>query len=180
MPLDDMTNNTIVVERHLWILDWHSQPRLYQETFDHGNVTYKAWDIGFHARLRGLYKCNFVSAKCFIFVVDCTDRARMHWIRDEIQELVQDRLRRGVPLLIYANKQDLPDALTPEEIEKALDLQKIRDRQWYVQPSCAVTGVGLGEGLDWLQATIAASKWWITSPTGILCSVFAIAFVLFP
>ncbi|VDL79312.1 unnamed protein product [Nippostrongylus brasiliensis] len=131
---------------------------LYQETFDHGNVTYKAWDIGFHARLRGLYKCNFVSAKCFIFVVDSTDRARMHWIRDEIQELVQDRLRRGVPLLIYANKQDLPDALTPEEIEKALDLQKIRDRQWYVQPCCAVTGVGLGEGLDWLQATIAASK----------------------
>ncbi|VDO32252.1 unnamed protein product [Haemonchus placei] len=57
-------------------------------------------------------------------------------------------------LLIFANKQDFPNAMTTVEMTKALQLEVIRDREWYVQPTNAVSGEGLIEGLDWLHSVI--------------------------
>ena len=78
---------------------------------------------------------------------------------------------RDAIILIFANKQDLPDgkhtidqqftllkkyfyflAMKPHEIQEKLGLTRIRDRNWYVQPSCATTGDGLYEGLTWLTS----------------------------
>ena len=42
-----------------------------------------------------------------------------------------------------------PDAMKPHEIQEKLGLTRIRDRNWYVQPSCATSGEGLYEGLTW-------------------------------
>lgn len=55
---------------------------------------------------------------------------------------------RDAIILIFANKQDLPDAMKPHEIQEKLGLTRIRDRNWYVQPSCATSGDGLYEGLN--------------------------------
>ena len=57
----------------------------------------------------------------------------------------------GVPILILANKQDLPTALLVSEVIEILKLEEIKDRDWYIQSSCATTGDGLYEGLDWLD-----------------------------
>lgn len=59
---------------------------------------------------------------------------------------------RDAIILIFANKQDLPDAMKPHEIQEKLGLTRIRDRNWYVQPSCATSGDGLYEGLTWLTS----------------------------
>ncbi|KAL1265133.1 hypothetical protein QQF64_003160 [Cirrhinus molitorella] len=56
-----------------------------------------------------------------------------------------NREMRDAIILIFANKQDLPDAMKPHEIQEKLGLTRIRDRNWYVQPSCATTGDGLAE-----------------------------------
>ena len=42
--------------------------------------------------------------------------------------------------------------MKPHEIQEKLGLTRIRDRNWYVQPSCATTGDGLCEGLTWLTS----------------------------
>lgn len=42
-------------------------------------------------------------------------------------------------------------ALQPAEITEKLGLNRLRDRNWYVHPSCATTGEGLQEGLNWLS-----------------------------
>jgi len=42
--------------------------------------------------------------------------------------------------------------MKPHEIQEKLGLTRIRDRNWYVQPSCATTGDGLYEGLTWLTS----------------------------
>jgi len=42
--------------------------------------------------------------------------------------------------------------MKPHEIQEKLGLTRIRDRNWYVQPSCATTGDGLHEGLAWLTS----------------------------
>ena len=51
----------------------------------------------------------------------------------------------------------MPNALSPSEVCTALNLDKISDRNWHVQPSCAKTGDGLYEGLGWLSSN--TRKW---------------------
>ncbi|OAP15945.1 hypothetical protein AXX17_AT1G53510 [Arabidopsis thaliana] len=65
-----------------------------------------------------------------------------------------DELRDAV-LLVFANKQDLPNAMNAAEITDKLGLHSLRQRHWYIQSTCATTGEGLYEGLDWLSNNIA-------------------------
>ncbi|PWZ09347.1 ADP-ribosylation factor 1 [Zea mays] len=66
-----------------------------------------------------------------------------------------DELRDAV-LLVFANKQDLPNAMNAAEITDKLGLHSLRQRHWYIQSTCATTGEGLYEGLDWLSSNIAS------------------------
>jgi ADP-ribosylation factor protein 1 len=47
--------------------------------------------------------------------------------------------------------QDLPNAMNPSEITEKLSLHSLRNRDWYIQATCATSGDGLYEGLDWLS-----------------------------
>ncbi|CAI0626097.1 unnamed protein product [Linum tenue] len=66
-----------------------------------------------------------------------------------------DELRDAV-LLVFANKQDLPNAMNAAEITDKLGLHSLRQRHWYIQSTCATSGEGLYEGLDWLSNNIAS------------------------
>ena len=46
--------------------------------------------------------------------------------------LAEDELREAV-LLIFANKQDLPNAMNAAEITDKLGLHSLRNRNWYIQ-----------------------------------------------
>jgi hypothetical protein len=50
--------------------------------------------------------------------------------------------------------QDLPNAMNAAEITEKLGLHSIRQRPWYIQATCATTGDGLYEGLEWLKDTL--------------------------
>ena len=47
--------------------------------------------------------------------------------------------------------QDLPNAMNAAEITDKLGLHSLRNRNWYIQATCATSGDGLYEGLDWLS-----------------------------
>lgn len=57
-----------------------------------------------------------------------------------------------VNVCIYNIIVNLLVAMKPLEVQEKLGLTKLRDRQWYVQPSCATSGDGLYEGLTWLTS----------------------------
>ena len=61
-------------------------------------------------------------------------------------------------LLVYANKQDLPNAMPPGEVSDKLKLNTLNNRKWQVQGTSATRGDGLDEGLDWLSNTYKISK----------------------
>ena len=106
-----------------------------------------------------------------IFVVDSNDRERVDEAREELQRmLAEDELKDAV-LLVFANKQDLPNAMNASEMTDKLGLHNLRSRQWYIQVSssfslfiinpfqstCATTGDGLYEGLDWISNQLSKS-----------------------
>ncbi|NXX15814.1 ARF5 factor, partial [Podargus strigoides] len=86
-----------------------------------------------------------------IFVVDSNDRERVQESADELQKMLQEDELRDAVLLVFANKQDMPNAMAVSELTDKLGLQALRSRTWYVQATCATQGTGLYDGLDWLS-----------------------------
>ena len=75
----------------------------------------------------------FQNTEGLIFVVDSNDRERAVEARDELHRmLAEDELRDAV-LLVFANKQDLPNAMNAAEITDKLGLHNMRNRNWYIQ-----------------------------------------------
>nr|CAB3222734.1 ADP-ribosylation factor 1 [Phallusia mammillata] len=71
--------------------------------------------------------------------------------------LAEDELRDAI-LLVFANKQDLPNAMKAADISEKLGLTSMRAREWYIQSACATSGDGLYEGLDWLSNKLKQAK----------------------
>jgi signal recognition particle receptor subunit beta len=64
-------------------------------------------------------------------------------------KLVQEEELRDAALLVLANKQDIPGAMSAAEVSEALGLSLLRGRQWTIHRCSAIKGEGLTEGLDW-------------------------------
>jgi ADP-ribosylation factor 1/2 len=89
-----------------------------------------------------------------IFVVDSNDRDRVDDAREELHKMLSEEELREAVLLVFANKQDLPGAMTTPEVTDKLGLHTLRGRTWFIQATCAVNGDGLYEGLDWLSKNV--------------------------
>jgi ADP-ribosylation factor protein 6 len=105
------------------------------------------WDVGGQDKIRPLWRHYFSGTQGLIFVIDSNDRARIDEARQELHRIILDREMKEALLLVFANKQDIPGAMTPTEVTEKLRLTQLKERMWYVVPSCATTGEGLFEGL---------------------------------
>ena len=105
-------------------------------------------------QIRPLWRHYFQNTQGLIFVLDSNDRDRITEARDELHRMLNEDELRDAILLVFANKQDLPNAMTAAEITDKLGLHSIRQRHWFIQSSCATNGEGLVEGLDWLSANV--------------------------
>ncbi|CAK9187584.1 unnamed protein product [Ilex paraguariensis] len=92
-----------------------------------------------------LWRFYFKDTQGLIFVVDSNDRDRM----GSPDELIDAKL------LVFANKQDLPNAMTAAEITDKLGLHSLGQRCWHIHNTSAISREGLYEGLDWLSNNIA-------------------------
>jgi ADP-ribosylation factor protein 1 len=121
------------------------------ETIEYKNIKISLWDLGGQERLRRCWTQYLEGASAVIFVVDAVDRARFKEAADELVKLFESPHLSKACLLVYANKQDLPNAASASEVREALGLQKMESlRKVYIQGSSATTGKGLYEGLDWM------------------------------
>lgn len=123
------------------------------ETIEHQDFRLNVWDLGGAEKIRRkLWPQFFGGADGIIFVVDSSDLDRIEEACDELHQLLYVPELARTAVLIYANKQDLPGALTAAELGARLDLGRARASM--IQPSCAVTGDGVFEGLEWLAAQL--------------------------
>ncbi|KAH9283718.1 ADP-ribosylation factor 6 [Echinococcus granulosus] len=122
------------------------------ETVSYDNIRFNVWDVGGQEKIRPLWRHYFTGTQGLIFVVDSADRERIREAQIELHRIANDREMQDAIILVFANKQDLPNAMKPHEIQEKLRLTQFQaGRVWYVQPSNATTGEGLKEGLTWLS-----------------------------
>ncbi|KAK3900934.1 ADP-ribosylation factor [Staphylotrichum tortipilum] len=124
------------------------------ETVEYRNIQFTVWDVGGQDKIRPLWRHYFQNTQGIIFVVDSNDRDRVPEAREELQRMLNEDELRDALLLVFANKQDLPNAMSVAEVTDKLGLHSLRQRTWYIQSTCATSGDGLFEGLDWLAQEI--------------------------
>jgi ADP-ribosylation factor 1/2 len=124
------------------------------ETVEYKNISFTVWDVGGQDKIRPLWRHYFQNTQGIIFVVDSNDRERIGEARDELQRMLNEDELKDALLLVFANKQDLPNAMTATEITDKLGLHSLRQRNWYIQATCATSGDGLYEGLEWLSTNL--------------------------
>ena len=66
-------------------------------------------DVGGQDKIRPLWRHYYTGTQGLIFVVDCADRDRIDEARQELHRIINDREMRDAIILIFANKQDLPE-----------------------------------------------------------------------
>lgn len=121
------------------------------ETVEYKNISFTVWDVGGQHKIRNLWRYYYQNTQGLIFVIDASDRNRIKEVIEEFDAAVHSDELRDCIILIFANKQDLPNAMTSSEIVDKMKLNNLRHRIWHVQSTCAVQGDGLYEGLDWLS-----------------------------
>jgi ADP-ribosylation factor protein 1 len=121
---------------------------------EYKNISFTVWDVGGQDKIRPLWRHYFQNTQGIIFVVDSNDRERVGEAREELQRMLNEDELRDAVLLVFANKQDLPNAMNATELTDKLGLQSLRQRDWYIQATCATSGDGLFEGLEWLSTQL--------------------------
>ncbi|XP_065656236.1 uncharacterized protein LOC124814351 isoform X3 [Hydra vulgaris] len=113
------------------------------------NVTFTMWDVGGQEKIRPLWRHYYQGAEGLVFVVDASDVLRIQEAREELFSVLKDEgIEKGIPAVILANKQDLPNALKSWELVDKMRLKELSGNPWHVQEMCALTGDGLYEGIQ--------------------------------
>uniref|UniRef100_A0A3Q1G9R4 ADP-ribosylation factor-like protein 11 n=1 Tax=Acanthochromis polyacanthus TaxID=80966 RepID=A0A3Q1G9R4_9TELE len=101
------------------------------------------WDIGGQRSMRPNWRFYLDDCKALVFVVDSTDPGRIPEAQKALKKVLSDERLRGVPLMVLANKKDLPNSMTIREVSRQLDLPSYGDRLWEIQACSALQGLGL-------------------------------------
>ncbi|KVI11766.1 Small GTPase superfamily, ARF/SAR type, partial [Cynara cardunculus var. scolymus] len=133
------------------------------ETVQYNNIKFQVWDLGGQTSIRPYWRCYFPNTQAIIYVVDSSDTERLVIAKEEFHAILEEEELKGAVVLIFANKQvepfnlshkpnesfnDLPGALDDAAVTEALELHKIKNRQWSIFKTSAIKGEGLFEGLD--------------------------------
>eukprot|EP00744_Colponema_vietnamica_P002516 GILI01003927.1.p1 GENE.GILI01003927.1~~GILI01003927.1.p1 ORF type:complete len:179 (+),score=47.44 GILI01003927.1:37-573(+) len=110
----------------------------------------KLCDLGGQRSLREYWQDYYQSTDCLMYVVDASDQRRLEEAHETFNEVVAAVPR--LPILVFANKQDLATAKTAHIVAELLELTECRDRKWQIQGCSAKTGEGLEEGINWIMA----------------------------
>ena len=114
------------------------------------------WDLGGQEELQSLWHKYYAESHAIIYVIDAHDRDRIEESKDVFDKMIMSEHLEGVPLLILANKQDLPECMGVREVKPVFNQSAhlIGQRDCLVTPVCALTGDGVDEGIRWLVQCI--------------------------
>ncbi|XP_078491210.1 uncharacterized protein LOC100183030 [Ciona intestinalis] len=131
-------------------------------------LTLTIWDVGGQEIIRKLWHHYYNNTDGFIYVVDSTDQVRFSEAKEELHKALEHDALRRVPVLVFANKQDMPYAVPVSKVTDALELGKLnREHKWHIQACCAVTGDGLMEGFEVFASMVKEYKQVNSKPAGL-------------
>ncbi|KAG1924500.1 ADP-ribosylation factor-like protein 1 [Pimephales promelas] len=115
------------------------------ETVTYKNLKFQVWDLGGQTSIRPYWRCYYSNTDAVIYVVDSSDRDRMGISKSELVAMLEEEELKKAILVVFANKQDMEQAMTPTEVANSLGLPALKDRKWQIFKTSATKGTGLDE-----------------------------------
>ncbi|KAL1920418.1 uncharacterized protein VTP21DRAFT_795 [Calcarisporiella thermophila] len=118
------------------------------------------WDLGGQQELHSIWEKYYSECHAIVFVVDSTDKARIEECKNTFEKIITNEEVEGVPVLMLANKQDLPSALRVEEIKEIFNkiALKLGARDSRVLAVSALEGNGVKDAVEWLFVRIQRNR----------------------
>ncbi|XP_038686041.1 ADP-ribosylation factor-related protein 1-like [Tripterygium wilfordii] len=116
------------------------------------------WDLGGQPGLRSIWEKYYEEAHAVIYVIDAACPSRFEDAKSALEKALRHEDLQGAPLLILANKQDLSDSVSAEELARYLDLKKLDERVYMFEAVSAYDGMGIKESVGWLVEVMERSK----------------------
>ncbi|KAK4799558.1 hypothetical protein SAY86_024923 [Trapa natans] len=116
------------------------------------------WDLGGQPGLRSIWEKYYEEAHAVVFVIDASCPSRFEDSKSALEKVLRNDDLQGAPLLILANKQDLPEAVSTEELALYLDMKKLDERVSMYEAVSAYDGLGIRESVEWLVEVMERSK----------------------
>lgn len=123
------------------------------EDFETKGAKIRAVDLSGASKYTSLWVHYYKEVQGVVFVVDAADTASFPEAKERLAEVLAHNDMKGRPLMVLANKQDLPHAAKPGEVAKGLGLEDqeiVRGREYAILGCSAIRGTGIHEGLSWL------------------------------
>lgn len=116
------------------------------------------WDLGGQLGLRSIWEKYYEEAHAVVFVIDAASPSRFEDSKSALEKVLRNDDLQGAPLLVLANKQDLSEAVSAEELARYLDLKKLDERVTMFEAVSAYDGLGIRESVEWLVEVMERSK----------------------
>jgi len=116
------------------------------------------WDLGGQVGLRAIWEKYYEEAHAIMYVIDASTASSFEDAKSALEKVIRHEHLRGAPLLIVANKQDLPGVINDEELAKFLNLKELDERPYMFQAVSAYDGRGIKSGIDWLVEQMEKCK----------------------
>ena len=124
------------------------------ETLKNKDLNIIAWDVGGREKIRILYRHYLQNSKIVIFVLDSNDRDRLTEAKEELHKICSEDELQNCMLIVLANKQDLKDAMSIDEIKKNIEFDSISLHQKKIFGTVAFKIESLEVVLDWIQENL--------------------------
>lgn len=100
------------------------------------------WDLGGQTELQSLWDKYYAESHAIIYIVDSSDRDRVDESKETFDKMIANENLRGIPLLVLANKQDIPECMGVREVKPIFKKNShlIGKRDCMVMPVSALTG----------------------------------------
>eukprot|EP00961_Rhodomonas_salina_P071355 958402-Rhodomonas_salina.1 len=129
------------------------------ESVNHKGARLTLWDVGGCDKIRPLWRHYYDNTQVVMYFFDSNDQDRFREALDELKRLMAEEKLYGCVLLVWANKQDLPNAMPAAEIKAAVAAELGTEQtvwiRWEVFGCSVITGDGMEEGLDWMVSTLS-------------------------
>jgi ADP-ribosylation factor-like protein 6 len=130
------------------------------EKFTFKSLNFTTYDMSGQGRYRNLWEHYYRETDAIVYVIDSSDKLRYVVSKEEFYSMLnhQDLKNKNIPILIFANKVDIKNAGTTNEIKNEFELAKIRDKSWRIFESNGLNSNGIEAGFEWLAEEINNSN----------------------
>ncbi|AWU77517.1 uncharacterized protein C5L36_0D02610 [Pichia kudriavzevii] len=123
-------------------------------------VRLKFWDVGGQDALRELWEDYYSDSHGIVFVIDSCDAERLNECKNTLEKIINDDKVEGLPILMLANKQDMPQALEIANIKEVFNkmAEHLNANDSSVLAISARTGEGVSEAVKWIKDRVVLNK----------------------